>query len=288
MILPGSRPSFIDVNRPDPSAMAKPHQNPPGHIVGSLSEGRSRARSGWTRDAPSSNRRSGWRSRRMSEGPSRRRAESKTARHTGLRPGLDPLLPSRSQPLPRPPRPHAPAAPAPRDLLPLAWPIFRPVPSTSLVPPAREWNDAVYVRALPRQRPRHAGSASSPLPDKPNGRTCWGAVHHSIGQSAAWRNDGGITSPNARARLRLPWVAGGAARMERVASTVRVMTVPATTRAPCLFPLARSNVLFGGLSARTSSPGVTADRACRSGAHRAAARPETADTADSPGETRAT
>jgi hypothetical protein len=86
----------------------------------------------------------------------------------------------------------------------------------------------------------------------------------------------------------LPWVAGGAARMERVASTVRVMTVPATTRAPRLLPLARSNVLFGGLSARTSSPGVTADRACRSGAHRAAARPETADTADSPGETRAT
>src|SRR4029077_13269061 len=71
------------------------------------------------------------------------------------------LLPSRSQPLPRPPTRHVPASPAPRDLLPLAWPIFRPVPSTSLVQPARGWHAAVYLRALPRQRPRHAESASS-------------------------------------------------------------------------------------------------------------------------------
>src|SRR5882672_11417039 len=58
-------------------------------------------------------------------------------------------------------QPIGAASPAPRDLLPLAWPIFRPVPSTSLVQPAREWHDAVYLRAPPRQRPRHAESASS-------------------------------------------------------------------------------------------------------------------------------
>src|SRR5437660_2913768 len=56
---------------------------------------------------------------------------------------------------------HVPASPAPRDLLPLAWPIFRPVPSTSLVQPARELHAAVCLRALPRQRPRPAESASS-------------------------------------------------------------------------------------------------------------------------------
>src|SRR3989454_9524870 len=97
----------------------------------------------------------------MSEGPSRPRGGSKTARHTAPRHGLGPLLPSRSRPLPRPPTRHVPASPAPRDLLPLAWPILRLVPSTSLVQPAREWHDAVYLRALPRQRPRHAESASS-------------------------------------------------------------------------------------------------------------------------------
>src|SRR5438093_9272244 len=71
------------------------------------------------------------------------------------------LLPSRSRPLRRPPTRHVPASPAPRDLLPLAWPIFRPVPSTSLVQPARELHAAVCLRALPRQRPRHAESASA-------------------------------------------------------------------------------------------------------------------------------
>ena len=89
------------------------------------------------------------------------------ARHTAPRRGLGPLLPSRSRPLPRPPIRHAPASPAPRDLLPLAWPMLRPVPSTSLVQPAREWRDAVYLRALPRQRPRHAESASGRLPRGP-------------------------------------------------------------------------------------------------------------------------
>ena len=94
-------------------------------------------------------------------GPSRPLGPSTTARHTAPRRGLGPLLPSRSQPLRRPPTRHVPASPAPRDLLPLAWPIFRPARSTSLVQPAREWHDAVYWRALPRQWPRHAGSASS-------------------------------------------------------------------------------------------------------------------------------
>ena len=138
-----------------------PHQNLPGHIVGNPSEGSSRGRSGWTRDAQSCSRSSVWRFRRMSEGPSRPRGGSKTARHTAPRRGLGPLLPSRSRPLPRPPTRHVPASPAPRDLLPLAWPIFRPVPSTSLVQPARELHAAVCLRALPRQRPRHAESASS-------------------------------------------------------------------------------------------------------------------------------
>jgi hypothetical protein len=97
----------------------------------------------------------------MSEGPSRPRGGSKTARHTAPRRGLGPLLPSRSRPLPRPPTRHVPASPAPRDLLPPAWPIFRPVPSTSPVQPARELRAAVCLQALPRQRPRHAESASS-------------------------------------------------------------------------------------------------------------------------------
>ena len=138
-----------------------PHQNLPGHIVGNPSEGSSRARSGWTRAAQSCSRSSVWRFRRMSEGPSRPRGGSKTARHTAPRRGLGPLLPSRSRPLRRPPTRHVPASPAPRDLLPLAWPIFRPVPSTSLDQPARELHAAVCLRALPRQRPRHAESASS-------------------------------------------------------------------------------------------------------------------------------
>src|SRR5438445_9562726 len=148
-----------------------PHQNLAGHIVGNPSEGSSRGRSGWTRDAQSCSRSSVWRFRRMSEGPSRPRGGSKTARHTAPRRGLGSLLPSRSRPLPRPPTRHVPASPALRDLLPLAWPILRPVPSTSLVQPAREWHDAVYVRVLPRQRPRHAESAS--------GFTTWpnAAVH---------------------------------------------------------------------------------------------------------------
>src|SRR5215470_17708275 len=89
----------------------------------------------------------------MSEGPSPPRGGSTTARHTAPRRGLGPLLPSRSHPLPRPPTRHVPASPA--------RPIFRPVPSTSLVQPAPEWHDAVYSRALPRQRLRHAESASS-------------------------------------------------------------------------------------------------------------------------------
>jgi hypothetical protein len=109
----------------------------------------------------------------MSEGPSRPRGGSKTAKHTAPRRGLGPLLPSRSQPLRRPPTRHVPASPAPHDLLPLAWPILRLVPSTSLVQPAREWHDAVYLRALPRQRPRRAESASTwvtPLRSPVNGR----------------------------------------------------------------------------------------------------------------------
>jgi hypothetical protein len=138
-----------------------PHQNLPGHIVGNPSEGSSRGRSGWTRDAQSCSRSSVWRFRRMSEGPSRPRGGSKTARHTARRRGLGRLLPSRSRPLPRPPTRHVPASPAPRDLLPLARPILRLVPSTSLVQPAREWHDAVYLRALPRQRTRRAESASN-------------------------------------------------------------------------------------------------------------------------------
>ena len=146
--------------RPDLSATATPHQNLPSHIVGNPSEGSSRGRSGWTRDAQSCSRRSVWRLRRMSEGPSRPRGGSKTARHTALRRGLGPLLPSRSRPLRRPPTRHVPASPGPRDLLPLAWPIFRPLPSTSLVQPARELHAAVCLRALPRQRPRRAEYAS--------------------------------------------------------------------------------------------------------------------------------
>src|SRR6059036_1586740 len=92
-----------------------PHQNLPGHIVGSPSEGSSRARSGWTRDAQSCSRSSVWRFRRMSEGPSRPRGGSKAARHTAPRRGLGPLLPSRLRPLPRPPTRHAPVSPAPRE-----------------------------------------------------------------------------------------------------------------------------------------------------------------------------
>ena len=60
----------------------------------------------------------------MSEGPSRPRGGSKTARHTAPRRGLGPLLPSRSRPLPRPPTRHVPASPAPRDLLPSRGPSF--------------------------------------------------------------------------------------------------------------------------------------------------------------------
>src|SRR5262249_11686966 len=104
-------------------------------------------------------RRSVWRLRRRSEGPSRPRGGSKTARHTAPRRGLGPLLPSRSPPLPRPPTRHVPASPAPRALLSLARPIFPPVPSTSPAQPACEWHGPVYLRALPRQRPRHAESA---------------------------------------------------------------------------------------------------------------------------------
>src|SRR5262245_47433812 len=78
------------------------------------------------------------------------------ARHTAPRYGLDRLLPSRSQSLPRPPTHHVPASPAPPDLLAPAPPIYRPVLSTSLGQPAREWHDAVLLRVLPRHRPRHA------------------------------------------------------------------------------------------------------------------------------------
>src|SRR3989454_1614894 len=56
--------------------------------------------------------------------PSRPRGGSKTARHTTPRRGLGPLLPSRSQPLPRPPTRHVPASLAPRDLLPSRGPSF--------------------------------------------------------------------------------------------------------------------------------------------------------------------
>ena len=137
------------------------HRHLAGHIEGSPSGGRSRARSGWTRDAQSRSRSSGWRFRLVQAGPSRPLGGSKTARHTAPRRGLGLPLPSRSRPLPRPPTRHVPESPAPCDLLPLAWPIFRPVPSTSLARPAREWHYAVYLRALPRQRLRHAESASS-------------------------------------------------------------------------------------------------------------------------------
>src|SRR5687767_2118814 len=41
--------------------------------------------------------------------------------------------------------------------------MLRPVRSKSLARPAREWHDAVYLRALPRQRLRHAESSSSRL-----------------------------------------------------------------------------------------------------------------------------
>ena len=154
--------------RPDSCATAMPHPNLGGHTVGNPSEDSSRARSGWTRDAQSYSRNSAWRFQRTSEGPSRPRGGSKTARRTAPRRGPGLLLPSRSRLRPRPPTRHVSASPAPRDPLPLAWPSVRSVPSTSLVQPAREWHDAVYSRALPRPRPRHAESASSPYHVRPN------------------------------------------------------------------------------------------------------------------------
>src|SRR6266705_3445154 len=136
------------------------HRHLAGHIAGSPYGGRSRARSGWTRDGQSRSRSYVWRFLLVQEGPSRLLGGSKTAIHTAPLRGLGLPLPSRSRPLPRPPTRHVPASPEQCDLLPLASPIFRPVPSKSLARPAREWHYAVSLLALARQRLRHAESAS--------------------------------------------------------------------------------------------------------------------------------
>jgi hypothetical protein len=136
------------------------HRHLARHIDGSLSGGRSRAHSGWTRDAQSRSRSSGWRFPRVQVGPSRPLGGSKTARHIAPRRGLGLPLPSRSRPLPRPPTQYGLESPARCDLLSLAQTIVRPVPSTSLTRPAREWHSAGYLRALPRQWLQRAESAS--------------------------------------------------------------------------------------------------------------------------------
>src|SRR5215470_10120250 len=131
-----------------------------GHIARSPSGSRTLARLGWTRDASSCSRNSGWRFRLVQEGLSLPLGGSKTARHTAPPRDLGRPRPNRPRPRPQRPTPHGPASPALCDRRLLAWPIVQPVPSTLLVRPAREWHSAGYLRAPPRQWRRHAESAS--------------------------------------------------------------------------------------------------------------------------------